>query len=662
MRSLLLIPLLLLLPAELTAASPHEAESGVECLECHALGQGAWGVSLPRGTDQELLCKSCHNPTGQAAAKSDVAMHPTGAGVVDCGSCHFVHFPQPVTDPHAGGATAPNLSLVRPDTGAYVPGALEPALLQVRPEHFAFTEPPFNGICQSCHTQTAYHRNDGSADTSHNAGSDCTSCHPHDSGFGSLDHEAAGVVTAVPSCMECHGAAGSDPVEDVHRAQCGLCHVDPLGAGPLVEPWETTTPGGGDCIDCHGTLAEAHPAVSHTATPGTGWVMIFADDDHDDAGWFGPKPYFDVQVTCAQCHSTSLTQVHGGVCATCHPTAYGALGPVGSWGGGCQQGACHASYHGESTTAHWEFSDPFDGGNDCSVCHGPGFGSVTQAACGNCHAPVSAGDATPPVTSCDAKASYVGPARIDFSVKDGGKVAVATTFRRLDGGPQLAGSAFVVEEPGAHTLSFWSVDQAGNVEAPPKQASFTVLADTTPPVTTSNAQAAYWQTAWITLSATDASTLGVKATWWSLDDGPATAGTVLSVPAVSGTVPHTLRFWSEDWAGNVETPKTASFTVTGGTGTLRLVWGDSDVTGFPADPEAWAEWWVRKGGYSGQLVAHGSGSNPGWSGVEDIVVPVSPTPYYVRIDWWDSYWGWDDQTVFPSVLVNTPGQVVRLSY
>ena len=658
----LLSGLLALGASSLGGASPHDDGSGVECLECHALGQGDLGVALPRGLDQELLCKSCHNPTGQAAAMSDVAMHVVDGGstVVDCGSCHFVHFAQPTTDTHPGGVTAPNLSLIRSDTARYVTGALEPALFQQSPEHFAFAagNPPFNGICQSCHTQTAHHRNDDTGDHSHNAGSDCLTCHSHGGGFGSLDHEAAGAVVADPACMTCHGTAGPDPVDDVHGAQCGLCHLDALGGGPLVAPYETTAPGGGSCSDCHGALAQAHQGVDHTATPGSGAVMIFADNDHDDAGWTGPKPYFDVTVDCALCHTTSLPAAHGDTCSTCHPGAYTALG---TWGGGCQQGPCHATYHGDSTTAHDDYSDPYSGSVDCNLCHNPGVGPVLQTACQHCHATYGPGDHVAPVTSTDAQGSYVGPARIDFSLRDGGKVAVGTTFRQLDGGPVLVGSRFLVSAPGSHALSFWSLDQSGNVEAP-KAATFEVIADTTPPVTTSNAQATYYQGALITLSASDASSLGVMATRFQLDGGPVQTGTKVSVPGITGTVAHSLLFWSEDWSGNVEPAHTAAFTITSGTGTIRLVWGNSDITGPPPEPDAWAEWFIHKGPYTGPIVASGSGSNPGWSGVDDVVVPVSPTPYFVDIWWWDTQYGWDDNTTYPSVLVSTPGQVIRLSY
>jgi hypothetical protein len=61
-------------------------------------------------------------------------------------------------------------------------------------------------------------------------------------------------------------------------------------------------------------------------------------------------------------------------------------------------------------------------------------------------------------------------------------------------------------------------------------------------------------------------------------------------------------------------------------------------------------------------MASGGNGNPGWSGVDDVVVPVNRTPYYVSIDWWDSYYGWDDNTTFPNVLADTPGAIIRISY
>jgi hypothetical protein len=266
------------------------------------------------------------------------------------------------------------------------------------------------------------------------------------------------------------------------------------------------------------------------------------------------------------------------------------------------------------------------------------------------------------VTASDVQATYTGPARIDFRVTDEGKVGVVTTFYQIDGGGTLAGSNVLVNAPGLHTLQFWSMDQAGNVETPATEVAFTIIEDTTPPATTSNANASYYNGASISLTPTDASSLGVKTTYYSLNGGPIQTGTIVSVPAVSGVIPYELLFWSEDWSGNTEAPKSAGFTVTSGTAILRLVWGDSDTGTPPAHPDDSAYWYIRRGGHSGYLVASGFGANPGWSGVDDVAVPVSPTPYYVDIWWWDSYYGWDDNTVFPSVLADTPGEIIRLSY
>jgi hypothetical protein len=522
---------------------------------------------------------------------------------------------------------------------------------------FADGDATYDGICEACHTKTSHHRNNGAAPyQSHFNGSRCTTCHPHDNGFKpvAFDHTAGGAVMAASPCMECH--TGPDVVGDVHGNQCGLCHVALGGGGPLFEPYESTAPHGGDCIDCHGSAAAVHDH-DHTAAPGSGSVVIFPDNGHDDAGWVGSKPYFGVTVDCTLCHDTNLVTIHGNNCATCHPTPRNTLD---TWNGGCQQGGCHTSFHQESTKAHLPFEDPYDPGNDCTICHDSGW-AVQQLQCLNCHAANATGDTTPPATTSNVLAVYNGPARIDFSITDNDKVGIGTTFYKLDGGPATAGSYVLANTAGFHNLEFWSVDQAGNIESPTNIASFEVVVDTTPPTTTSDAKATYNQGAVITLTATDGGTLGVKTTYYRLNNDAIQSGTSIVIPATSGTIAYTLTFWSEDWAANVETQKSVSFTVTSGTGTIRLVWGDSDTN--PAHlptGDDWADWTIRRGGWTGQVVAAGSGASPNWDGVDDIAVQTGSTPYFVIIDW---YWdGEEGQTSFPNVYVTTPGQVVRLSY
>lgn len=169
-------------------------------------------------------------------------------------------------------------------------------------------------------------------------------------------------------------------------------------------------------------------------------------------------------------------------------------------------------------------------------------------------------DTTAPVTVSNALTAYVSSATIKLTATDVGS-GVAGTYYVLDGGLPVTGTSVTVTAVGAHTLQFWSVDVAGNTELR-KTAAFTVTApvvlDTTAPVTVSNALATYVSTAAIKLTATDAGS-GVANTYYILDGGTQVAGSAISVTA-TGT--HTLEFWSVDVAGNTETHKSASFSVT----------------------------------------------------------------------------------------------------
>lgn len=81
-------------------------------------------------------------------------------------------------------------------------------------------------------------------------------------------------------------------------------------------------------------------------------------------------------------------------------------------------------------------------------------------------------DTTAPVTTSNAVASYSGTALITLSPTDGGS-GVAHTYYRLDGAAQVEGTSVSVSTIGTHTVEFWSVDVAGNIETH-KFANFTV--------------------------------------------------------------------------------------------------------------------------------------------------------------------------------------------
>ena len=84
-------------------------------------------------------------------------------------------------------------------------------------------------------------------------------------------------------------------------------------------------------------------------------------------------------------------------------------------------------------------------------------------------------DSTPPTTISDTLVRYIGSATIHlFATDNAGGSGVEHTYYRIDGKSQQEGSTIVVNASGAHTLEFWSVDRAGNVEEL-KTISFTVV-------------------------------------------------------------------------------------------------------------------------------------------------------------------------------------------
>ncbi len=184
-----------------------------------------------------------------------------------------------------------------------------------------------------------------------------------------------------------------------------------------------------------------------------------------------------------------------------------------------------------------------------------------------------AADAIAPTTTSDAKYAYVESATIAFAATDNvGGSGVAHTYSTVDAADQTDGFARTISGPpfGSRTLRFWSVDEAGNVEA----AHVVVLyisdpsiVDTTPPVTTSDVKAYYANFAVVQLSAVDSGGVGIDATYYRLDGGAVVES---STVRVTGTGTHTLQFWSTDLYGHIEPVRTVSFTVvtppsTGGT-------------------------------------------------------------------------------------------------
>lgn len=172
--------------------------AAVEAAELFVLqAPGEGDGTLLRAPNGDGLCQTCHT-------------YPDHPRVDPAGSCRTCHVPHG-TD---------NVLLVAPEIGGQ---AVE--FSGRAGSDFVHGAPNFDGVCETCHTQTRYHRNSAAGDHTHHAGQQCTICHHHDVGFGS-------------PCVACHEssptrlATGSHPTHlrganGPHLSDCGVCH----GAG-----------------------------------------------------------------------------------------------------------------------------------------------------------------------------------------------------------------------------------------------------------------------------------------------------------------------------------------------------------------------------------------------------------------------------------------------
>ncbi len=182
----------------------------------------------------------------------------------------------------------------------------------------------------------------------------------------------------------------------------------------------------------------------------------------------------------------------------------------------------------------------------------------------------AAPDTTPPTgtMSVDNGAAYaiVTAASVNSTVTDAGS---GVSQMSIDPGTGAFGSwiaysaSSAISLPtgdGIKTVRVRYQDNASNIAT----LTDTILLDTTPPTTTSNAVASYTGTATITLTATDnIGGSGVATTRYRIDTGSEQTGTSIAIaPPPSGSVLHTIYFWSVDNATKVETEQSATFTVT----------------------------------------------------------------------------------------------------
>jgi hypothetical protein len=136
---------------------------------------------------------------------------------------------------------------------------------------------------------------------------------------------------------------------------------------------------------------------------------------------------------------------------------------------------------------------------------------------------------------------------------------IANTYYSVDGGAaQVYAGTFTVSGNARHSVSYWSVDRAGNAEA---QRSAAVNIDSASPTTHSAlvmgppGNNGYFRgAAQMSLGATD-DLSGVASTYYRIDGGA--TQTYSGAFTISGDSIHPIEFWSVDMAGNSTNPFTS---------------------------------------------------------------------------------------------------------
>ncbi|CAG0988524.1 hypothetical protein METP1_02167 [Methanosarcinales archaeon] len=180
-------------------------------------------------------------------------------------------------------------------------------------------------------------------------------------------------------------------------------------------------------------------------------------------------------------------------------------------------------------------------------------------------------DTIPPTTTISGvteDGSFNNSVTITLNATDNaGGSGVNETIYMVNGGPTTTYSApFVVNTIGQDNVTYWSTDNAGNVE-PQNMVNFTIgnvsIEDTIAPTTTISGvteDGSFNNSVTITLNATDnAGGSGVNETIYMVNGG---ATTTYSAPFVVDTIGQdNVTYWSTDNAGNVEPRNMVNFTI-----------------------------------------------------------------------------------------------------
>ena len=457
-RTALLLLALLTLPA-----LPAAAQVKHNCAFCHDLHGGSY-TALGMYATSQALCESCHGDAGpgfvdrdgvQVAVPKNVPIHngTKHTTPTSCWSCHD----------HEGEALG-NLEMIpRSRTGA-ANATTRPVVFTARTgaKSYADGDATYDGVCEVCHTLTSQHRFDGSTGK-HNAATNCTNCHKHDTGFqGSgrcttCHNQTQGTRRAIVpdfNNMAHHvnwQAAGYPVADSIPDADCTICHDQSEHQLGRVRLWNTDQPGNlatvitltgnPNTTTAEATKLEPHCLSCHDANGAAGDTIPFSDNV--------VRPRIDATIWSSALHATSPlvpAGCYGDGTNGCHATAHGSqkrhlLAPAATLATAPdyateEEGFCYVCHDGSPATKNIQAEFAKGTNNNATtpptIYHHPVVNSQKPTGrsveCVSCHnAHVAQADAVAP-TPPAAYASLMGVDRV--SVTNGAKGTVPTyTFR-----------------------------------------------------------------------------------------------------------------------------------------------------------------------------------------------------------------------------------------
>lgn len=356
--------------------------SKVECMSCHGVHNTATTDGhLLRMTNNINLCKDCHLIGATQGTPVGTHMGMT------CKDCHMTHNPDKnniymikstVATPNSGNKSVLYTGL----TGS---------------KSFSDGDGTYDGICEVCHTTTAYHKNTNDG-TTHYDGQNCTaSCHPHDKNF------------AKPVCHGCHDAtlpylypltsegyqqgAHAKHVGPPYNFKCNTCHFNQGqgGSGEASHP----SGGTGEVVFNPNGLARRNGLDANTPTFNTSTKVctnVYCHSNGRSAyrGTDGTYTWSNTVGSQAATYATTPSWYSAGSITACTPCHVGSTGNMTSpytisraW---VAQAAPATGAHG--TSAHnsntQDFSKtpyltPYWASVQCFWCHDPDGTTINNA-------------------------------------------------------------------------------------------------------------------------------------------------------------------------------------------------------------------------------------------------------------------------------------------